>query len=160
MVGERIPTDEYSMADAVRISSIHVVGERHLVVPPTLEGMGEFETQSMDRVFHCSSGEPIAGEWVGISIDDLLETVDRTPETTHVLVEGADDYRVCVPIADALEGLLAFRRGGGADTGVPRFVAPGVSGTRTVKHVTRIETVSIGPDDDPGRWEHLGDEDA
>lgn len=147
------------MSGPTRASSIHVVGERHLVLPPMIEGTSEFETQMLERTFRCSSGESIGDEWVGIPIATLLETVGASGETTHLVVEGSDEFRICVPILDALDGLLAYRQDGNDDDGVPRFVAPAIAGTRAVKQVSKIETVSLDPDDDPQFLEHHGDPD-
>lgn len=135
-----------------------MVGDRAVSVPADL---GEFgaesgvESATADWSFRCASGDEIAGPWTGVPVTDLLDAAGAPDATTHVAVTGADGYRACVPIAAALDGLLAYRRDGAACEGAPRFVAPGVAGVRTVKRVARIEALALSPGADAEDREDL-----
>lgn len=155
------------------MADVIVDGERLAVDP------GAYPTASLVAIFRCASGDPIPGEWRGAPVDALLDDADAPPGTTHLLVRGADGFRICLPVVDALDGVLAIERRpvggdgtgdrGGRDTaaggypvrdqvdatGLPRFVAPDISGTRTVKAVERIDPVALDPDEDPERYEDL-----
>ena len=126
--------------------------------PATVDAF-ELETATFEVV--CSSGDRETGEWRGVPVDALLERADPAEAATHLVVTGADGYRVCVPLAAGLEALLALERVDAPDDGsLPRFLGPAVEGTRSVKLVRRLETVSLGPDDDPEAYEELLLEDA
>lgn len=111
----------------------------------------------------CTSGDRYEATWRGVALADLLERCEVPPETTHVLVESADGYRVSVRIDRALEALLAFERDGhplSAAAGYDaRFVAPGIGGPRAVKDVALIETVAIPPGAHPESYEELWPDD-
>jgi hypothetical protein len=38
-------------------------------------------------------------------VTDLLNIVEAPAETTHFRVESEDRYAICVPVADALDGV-------------------------------------------------------
>lgn len=136
--------------------AVTVVGDRRVTVPATVEESGPLAVETIDRSFRCSSGEPIPGPWTGYRVADLLAAAGAPPATTHVAIEGRDGFRVCVPVGAALDGLLALRRGSrGSGTDLPRFVAPAVAGTRTVKRVARLEAVALDAGDDPAALEEL-----
>lgn len=112
----------------------------------------------------CSTGDRYTERWQGVAIMDVLETeaaaaASIPAETTHLLVESADGHRACVALEDALDGLLAFGRDGtplGAEADYDsRFVAPGLTGPRTVKDVVRIEATTLEPGEDPESYERL-----
>lgn len=164
-------------------------GERNPIDP------GGYPTASLTATFRCASGDRIPGEWIGVAVETMLDEAGAPSGTTHLLVQGADGYRVCLPLGDVLDGVLAFERRppdgdggnegtdrspgtesagaderdraadatGGADaggdrdgaSGLPRFVAPAISGTRTVKRVERIEPVTLDPAEDPEGYEDL-----
>jgi len=103
----------------------------------------------------CGSGDPVAGHWRGIELPALLEGIDA--DATHLLVESEDGFRACIPIAEAIEGILAVDR---IDTdffpkGLPRLVAPSLSGTRFVRRVAAIEGKRLPPSADPEEHEDL-----
>ncbi len=103
----------------------------------------------------CGSGDPVGGHWRGIELVELLDGIDA--DATHLLVESEDGFRVCVPIADVLDGILAVDR---LDTeffprGLPRLVAPSLSGTRLVRRVATIEGKRLSPSADPEEYEDL-----
>jgi len=103
----------------------------------------------------CGTGDPIEGHWRGIELVELLDDVDD--DATHLLVESEDGFRVCVPVVDVLDGILAVDR---LDTdffpeGLPRLVAPSLSGTRLVRRVATIEGERLPPSADPESYEDL-----
>jgi len=127
----------------------------------TLEGstLSSLPTRERTLEIVCASGDRYVAAWEGVPIGPLLERASVPPETTHLTVESAVGYRVCVPIGRALEGLLAFARDGeslstleGFDT---RFVAPGIGGPKAVKDVARLETATLPPSADPESYEEL-----
>lgn len=105
----------------------------------------------------CASGERRTSNWSGTAIGSLLDRSIIPSETTHLRVESETGYQCCVPIQDAVNGLLAFTRDGIQlpDADGPRFVAPGIDGARTVKNVTRIKPLSLDPDQDPDQYEEF-----
>ena len=131
----------------------------------TVDGatLADLPTVERDLTVVCASGDLEPGTWRGVAMLDLLELATVPPETTHLLVEAADGYRVCVPIEAALEGVLAFARDGepfaAAGGHESRFVASGVKGPRTVKNVARLETVALSPGEDPESYEELWPDD-
>lgn len=134
--------------------SVTVVGERTVSVP--VGGDRGPATETADWTFRCASGDEISGPWTGLEVADLLARAAAPANTTHLAVESADGYRACVPVATALDGLLAVERDGGGCEGAPRFVAPGVDGPRTVKRVVRLAPLALPPDADPADREELG----
>jgi len=107
----------------------------------------------------CASGERTTGRWTGVPVADLLSRVAAPDGTTHLRVDGGDGHRACIPVAAALDGLVAYARDGVALTRTgpyaTRFVAPGIDGARLVKNPRRIETLALAPDEDPERIERL-----
>ncbi len=105
----------------------------------------------------CSSGDRYTETWRGVPLEGVLEYVSLPEATTHVLAESVDGYRICIDVLTALDGILAFYRTGrplAEDGGYEsRFVAKGIGGPRTVKDVTRIEALELGPDEDPTAYE-------
>jgi DMSO/TMAO reductase YedYZ molybdopterin-dependent catalytic subunit len=107
----------------------------------------------------CATGDRHTARWTGVSVTELLADADAPPETTHVRLESRDGYRVCVPIRDALDGIVADTKEGAplakrADYRT-RFVAPGVDGERLVKGLRRLEALALAPDEDPDRLENV-----
>lgn len=108
----------------------------------------------------CSSGSIIGSTWRGISFETLFSDEETiAPDTTHLLIESEDGYRVCVDIVTAFGGLVAFYRDG--DPMVERFghesrfVAPGIAGPRAIKDVQSIEPIELGPEEHPESYEEL-----
>lgn len=136
------------------VESVTVVGERTVTVP--LGGMGGGPAvETADWTFRCASGDEISGPWTGVGVAELLDRAEAPADTTHLAVESADGYWACVPVAAALDGLLAVERDGRSCEGAPRFVAPGVDGPRTVKRVARLAPLALSPDADPEDREEL-----
>ena len=137
---------------------VTVDGDDAVRVPVPLPEDHGYETAAIEETFRCSTGTPIPGEWTGVSVGDLLLAADAPAETTHIQVKGADGFAVCVPIGAALDGVLTFGDGETAED--PRFAAPGISGTRTVKGVRRVTPLTLDPGEHPEQWEDfkLGEE--
>lgn len=108
--------------------------------------------------YECHSGETFGGRWRGVALADLLASAD--PETTHVRAVSADGYCVPVPVAVALEAIVATERlddppsaddddaATAAETddggpGLPRLVGEAIEGSWTVRDIVRLEAVSL-----------------
>lgn len=125
------------------------------LTPAALESL---PVETLEARINCASGNGYSASWEGIP---LLEILDHTaaPETTHVLLTSADDYRVCIDIETASTGLLAFARDGDAFAANDdvdydsRFVAVELDGARTTKDVAVIEAVTLAPDERPEEYE-------
>jgi len=141
--------------------SLDRIADGALVVRISLPGTPEevsceldgFERVTQQHQFTCSTGDQFGGRWRGVPVSALLETVSLPAETTHLVVEAVDGFRACVPIRDALAGLLAIADSDGLVDSAPRFVSTGVDGTQTVKRVTRLEPVSLDPGEAPDTYE-------
>jgi hypothetical protein len=122
----------------------------------TLDGL---DRQRQHLAFQCSGGRTIEGDWRGVPVLDLLEAADAPADTTHVLVESRDEYRVCIGLRDLPGALLAFDADRWDDAGdgdaTPRLVGERIDTARAVKGVNTIRAVSLAPDEDPQSLEHL-----
>lgn len=159
-----VPDDDEMSGDGGRSHPcVEVVGDAHLA----------FGRKSLSRMDHlertctvaCASGDRTTARWFGVPVSALLSAAEVPEETTHVVVEGWDGYRVVVPVRVALSGLLALERDEEplAETTpyATRFVAPDADGSRMVSGVRRIEATALDPADDPetleDRWPDAGD---
>jgi DMSO/TMAO reductase YedYZ molybdopterin-dependent catalytic subunit len=107
----------------------------------------------------CATGDRHTARWAGVPVTELLADAGAPPATTHVRLESRDGYRVCVPIRDALDGIVADTKEGAplaerADYRT-RFIAPGTDGERLVKGLRRLEALTLAPDEDPDRLENV-----
>lgn len=114
-----------------------------------------FDLRTESHAVVCSSGDRNEGVWRGVGVEALLERAAPADGSTHLVVDGVDGYRVCVPLTAALGGLLAVERLDEADASLPRFLGPAVEGTRSVKRVRRLEPVALAPGEDRSRYETL-----
>lgn len=112
-----------------------------------------FGRTSQRHRFTCASGRRFGGRWRGVPVSALAETVSLPPATTHLVVEAADGARACVPVRDALAGLLAITDGTGRLDGAPRFVSRRIDGARTIKGVTRLVPVELDAGESPREYE-------
>lgn len=115
-----------------------------------------FDLEAVDCSTQCASGDPFEGRWRGVPVVDLLSGAD--PDATHLLVEAEDGFRACVPLSDAVRGILAVERLDRPGDGFPRLVVPSILGTRMVKDVARIETRQLSPEEDPADIERIDPE--
>ena len=149
-------TDVSSIANPIT-----VVGERTLRLDAETVEAFDAETRTVEVV--CATGHRYTAEWTGISIGDLCEAVDASPETTHVVVESLDGYRIAIPILDGIAGVVAVTKDGrpvGETNPYPnRFVAPDVEGARDVKGVSRVEFHALAADEDPEDLEQVEPDD-
>lgn len=137
--------------------SVRVVGHTEREYRPAdLRRLGGVERTC---VVECASGERSTARFTGVTVPRLLDAADADPETTHLRLEARDRYRVCVPIRDALDGLVAYARDGRplvADSPYrTRFVAPGVDGERQVKGLARVEALGLDADVAPDSLENI-----
>jgi DMSO/TMAO reductase YedYZ molybdopterin-dependent catalytic subunit len=92
-------------------------------------------------------------------VGDLLDGASPPAETTHLVFESDSGYAACVPVSDALGGLVAVERDGDAlaesESYATRFVAPGVDGARFVKGVERVRAVALPAEADATEYENL-----
>lgn len=110
-----------------------------------------------DIDMHCVWGwsRPDA-RWHGISLSQLLAAVGVEERATHVIVESASDtYSSCLPLRDAMDGVLAWRRDGlplAPEAGGPlRYVGP--SSFWGYKGVKWAASVRVTDHFVPGFWE-------
>jgi hypothetical protein len=117
--------------------------------------IAKFDLVELAYETRCGSGEPIEGHWRGIELVELLDGIDA--DATHLVVESEDGFRVCVPILDAVGGILAVDRldTAGFPDGLPRLIAPSLSGTRLVRRVVSVDGERLSPSEDPGDFEDL-----
>lgn len=144
------PTPEDRIAD--RLGAVSIGGDVDIALA---DAIAEFDLVELPCETRCGSGDLIGGHWRGIELVELLDGIDA--DATHLVVESEDGFRVCVPIADAVDGILAVDR---LDTeffpdGLPRLVAPSLSGTRLVRRVVSIEGERLSPSEDPEAFEDL-----
>jgi DMSO/TMAO reductase YedYZ molybdopterin-dependent catalytic subunit len=144
-------TSAEDAGDRVRVS-----GASDVVVSASPDDLDSFELQTRTATIDCSSGDREDGEWVGVGVEALLVRAGADERATHLLVTGADGYRVCLPLVGALDALLAVSRRYGRDDALPRLVGTSVEGTRSVKRVRLVETVALDDGEDPGDYERLG----
>jgi hypothetical protein len=144
------------------VDRLTLLGSRRVVLP--VSGLSALPTDDRDVTVECASGEHHRARYRGVPALDLLSCAGLPDETTHLLVEGDDGYRVTLPVADALEALVAVERDGtplaSRGRATARFVAPAVDGSRMVRGVRLFAALSLPARVDPETLETLwpGDE--
>ena len=116
----------------------------------TLDGS---DMATVDTSFTCASGRRYQGQWEGFPLERVLSHVEDT--TTHLSIQAVDGYQVCLPIASALDGVLATNRLDGEVEGVPRLITPHISGTETLKQVMSIRSMQLDPGEDITAYETI-----
>lgn len=119
------------------------------------DAIDQYELVERECQTQCGTGEAIEGRWRGIELVDLLDGIDAS--ATHLLVESEDGFRVCIPLVDVLDGIVAVERldSESSPEALPRLIAPSLTGTRLVRQVASIEGEQLSPAADPGEYEHL-----
>lgn len=144
-------------------------GSIDLGPPVTVEGretfdldadtLADFDVRTESVTVVCASGNRHTADWTGVTMVDLLEAAGVPQSTTHVVVESLDEYRVAIPVREAIDGLLAFVKDGEAIGATHeyanRFVSPATEGARDIKGVSRIEHTTLRPEEDPEALENL-----
>ncbi|WP_336328081.1 molybdopterin-dependent oxidoreductase [Halovenus sp. HT40] len=140
-----------------------VIGNERISLPQTLDGCERFPVEQRRIPLQCHSGRAIGEQWRGIPVDELVVAAEMPDATTHLLVHGTGEYRMCIEIRDAFDCLLAYECNGeavGSERGTTRLVGPGIDSTHSVKGVQRIEGIHLDSDDDPTELETTGESDG
>lgn len=136
--------------------AIEIIGTRETAVPTDLSACRDFDPVHLTAAVTCETQGTIGTEWTGLRVRDLLDAAAVPNDTTHLVVECQDGYRVCLDVVDTLDAILAYRRDGDSlDPDAIRLVGPDIGSTRSARGVTRIEPVSLDPADDPSEREQL-----
>lgn len=138
-----------------------VIGSEEITLPESLDDCERFPVERRQIPLQCHSGREIGEQWRGIPVDELVFAAEMAEETTHLLVHGAGEYRICVELRDAFDCLLAYECNGrpvAGERGTTRLVGPAIDSTHSVKGVQRIEGIHLDSDDDPTELETTGDE--
>ncbi|MGB9955395.1 molybdopterin-dependent oxidoreductase [Haloferax prahovense] len=119
----------------------------------------DFPAEDRTVTVACASGTRHTATWTGVPVFDLFADVGLDDETTHLVVESDDGYRVCIDVYDALDAVLAYARDGtpiGEEYDYEtRFIAPEIDGSRTVKGVRAVEACVLDPSTDPESLEDI-----
>ncbi|MGB9966288.1 molybdopterin-dependent oxidoreductase [Halobacterium hubeiense] len=114
-------------------------------------------TDTREYTIRCATGERTTASWTGVPVTGLLNIVDAPAEKTHLRVESDDGYAIGVPVADALDGVVASKHDNEplreTQDYALRFLAGDIEGERLVKGVSRIDLFSLPADADPDRYE-------
>lgn len=142
-------------------------GERPVTVRTEADARERFGWETRTVQIHCHSGRVREGRWSGPPVAPLLETAGPPADATHLVIAARDGYQVCVPLQDALDGMLALEcdasrileeadRESSTDhdeiPDLPRFLAD-VDPARSIQGVDTIEAVALGPDEDRSDYE-------
>lgn len=142
-------------------------GETSVTVRTEADARERFGWETRTVQINCHSGRVREGRWSGPPVAALLEAAGPPADATHLVIAARDGYQVCVPLRDAIDGLLALEcdasrileeADGESSTDhdeipdLPRFLAD-VDPARTIQGVDVIEAVALGPGDEPSRYE-------
>jgi len=133
--------------------TVTVKGDETVVLRDTPGARDQFDWHTRVFTIHCHSGRTIKGRWGGFSIEPLTEAAAFPPETTHLLMTADDGYRACVDAWFGLDGFVGFVCEELAVTGgeahalreTPRFLAPEIDSSRTIRNVATIESITLEP---------------
>lgn len=150
-------SDDIDEGRAPISSRITVLGDERLSL--SRKALVAFPTEERTVTIVCSSGARHTATWTGIPVIEILSAAEVPDETTHLVVESVDGYRICVDVFTALDGLLAlFRDERPIAEQKPyetRFIAPDIDGARTVKAVAVLEARQLSAGTDPETLEVL-----
>jgi len=142
-------------------STVTVEGDSEVLLVDTPDARERFAWQTRAFTINCHSGRTIEGRWSGFPIAPVAEAAAFPPETTHLLMTAADGYRSCVDAWFGIEGFVGFVceeltvEGGDAYAlrETPRFLAPDIDSSRTIRNITTIEAITLQPDEDARDYE-------
>lgn len=113
-----------------------------------------YEPEELTASFVCSSGEEFGGTWRGIPVRSVLDAAEDD-SITHLVFVSSDGFQVCLPVADAFDAIVATDRIDAPGSGLPRLIAPSISGTRTIKDVHLVQLKRLTADDEPEDFETM-----
>ena len=149
------------MASTDESTGVRVEGTRRVDLPASPDAFDAERLETATYTIDCATGDRETGEWRGLPLEAVLERGDPAPDATHLLVTGSDGYRVCLPLVEALDALVAVERlDRPADGSLPRFIGAGLEGTRSVRNVARLETAALASGEDPDEYETRPEDDA
>ncbi len=109
---------------------------------------------------HCvTKWSKLDTDWEGVSVTDLMSTVELLPSVSHVVVVAEHGFTANLPVGDFLadDNLFAYRYGGeplDPEHGWPlRLVVPHLYFWKSVKWVRGLRFLDH---DEPGFWERNG----
>lgn len=149
------------MASQESESTVTVVGDSEVTLSDAPATRERFAWQTRGFAINCHSGREIEGRWSGIPIAPVAEAAQFPPETTHLLMTADDGYRVCVDAWFGLEGFVGFVceeltvEGGEAYAlcETPRFLAPDIDSSRTIRNLSTIEAIGLQPGEEARDYE-------
>lgn len=135
---------------------ILVDGETPVLLPEDVAAASEqFDATTRTIGFECASGDWLEAEWTGVPLDPVLEAASVPPETTHVLVEAADGYRMCVAVWDLAGAMIAYDAVDRPTSDFPRFVSSSIDGPRAVKNLASVRPIELAANENPEDYEEL-----
>jgi DMSO/TMAO reductase YedYZ molybdopterin-dependent catalytic subunit len=146
---QRVPTDQWAFTLTTETGQVHTWDWAALTALPA-------DTPTVD--LHCvTRWSKLATDWVGVSIDTLLEDIETSAD--FALISSYGGYTTNVPLEDLLDGKawIAYKFDGEdlpAEHGGPaRLLVPHLYLWKSAKWVNGI---TLSPVDEPGFWETAG----
>jgi DMSO/TMAO reductase YedYZ molybdopterin-dependent catalytic subunit len=159
---ERFPVLHAGGVPKVDLSSWDFTVEGSVATPRTWSYEEILSIPAVRRTFdiHCvTKWSKLDTDWEGVSVTDLMSTVELLPSATHVLVRAEHGFTANLPLEDflAADNLFAYRFGGARlepEHGWPlRLVVPHLYFWKSVKWVRGLRFLD---GDEPGFWERNG----
>ncbi|MFB6304609.1 MAG: molybdopterin-dependent oxidoreductase [Haloferacaceae archaeon] len=153
--GRSVDRSDDATVPRPRVRVVGRVASRYELDDVALVGLADDRRECR---YLCASGRRWGGRWRGVPLSSVVERARVAADATHVVARGRGGHAACLPLVDALDGLLAVARDGAplAPTRCPRLVVPGVDAARTVKGVRELDVRRLAPGDDPTDYERLG----
>ncbi|WP_229113385.1 hypothetical protein [Halapricum desulfuricans] len=141
--------------------AVTVAGDSEVTLADAPATRERFPWQTRSFTINCHSGREIEGRWSGVPIAPVAEAAQFPPEATHLLMTADDGYRVCIDAWFGLEGFVGFVcealtvEGGEAYAlrETPRFLAPEIDSSRTIRNLSAIEAIELQPGEDARDYE-------